>query len=75
MTTYTEVWQLATQLSLAERAHLVAELLDALTQDTAALLTAQAWDQQIAADIKSGKLDTLAEAILADFTTGHCTPL
>jgi hypothetical protein len=36
---------------------------------------AQRWDRQIEEDIKTGKLDKLAEQALADFEAGSCTEL
>ena len=35
----------------------------------------QKWDDQIEADIRSGKLDSLAEAAIADHETGKSTTL
>ncbi len=36
---------------------------------------AEAWDRQIEADAKSGKLDGLAEDALKTFKSGHCSEL
>ncbi len=36
---------------------------------------AQRWDNQIAEDIESGKLDELAQEALADFEAGSCAEL
>jgi hypothetical protein len=36
---------------------------------------ADAWEQQFAADVKSGKLDHLAAQADADFKAGRCTEL
>jgi len=36
---------------------------------------AQQWDKQIEADIQAGKLDKLADEILADFEAGMCMEL
>lgn len=36
---------------------------------------ADAWDRQIDADAKAGKLDALAAAALADLHAGRCTDL
>ncbi len=36
---------------------------------------AEAWDEQIEADAKSGKLDRLAREAERDFSDGKCTPL
>lgn len=35
----------------------------------------QRWDRQIEEDSKAGKLDKLAEEVLADFRAGRTTPL
>ena len=40
-----------------------------------AAFEAQQWDQQIAADIHAGKLDALADKVLADFEAGVCIRL
>jgi hypothetical protein len=34
-----------------------------------------AWDQQLQADVKAGKLDRLARQAKEDFSSGKCTPL
>ena len=70
MLTYTEVRKLAIQLPLVERARLLEDLAASLVQTIST-----DWDVQLAADIQEGKLDALADSILADFATGHCTPL
>lgn len=36
---------------------------------------AQQWDRQIEEDIKAGKLDKLADEVLANFEAGLCTEL
>lgn len=36
---------------------------------------ADAWDRQIEADIRAGKLDKAATDAQADFDAGRCTPL
>jgi len=36
---------------------------------------AKAWDQQIDADLKGGRLDRLIDRALADFTAGKATDL
>ena len=36
---------------------------------------AQAWDRQIDADVRAGKLDPLAERALEDFAAGACSEL
>ena len=36
---------------------------------------ADAWDRQIEADARAGKLDHLIAQADADFETGRCTPL
>jgi hypothetical protein len=36
---------------------------------------AEAWDQQIEADVQSGKLDSLAEAAIADHRAGRTQEL
>ena len=36
---------------------------------------ARAWDQQLEADVKAGKLDQLARQAKEDFAAGKCTPL
>ncbi|MBN1316597.1 MAG: hypothetical protein JXA42_14060 [Anaerolineales bacterium] len=36
---------------------------------------AELWDEQIEQDIEAGKLDTLANEALADFSAGRCTEL
>lgn len=38
-------------------------------------LEAQRWDRRIEKDIKSGKLDELAQEALADFEAGLCAEL
>jgi hypothetical protein len=36
---------------------------------------AEAWDAQLEADIRAGKLDHLAKQANEDFEAGRCTPL
>lgn len=36
---------------------------------------AEAWDRQIEDDVRSGKLDTLANAALESFQSGSCSEL
>ncbi len=36
---------------------------------------ARAWDKQFEEDVKSGKLDKLADQAIADFTAGKCDEL
>ena len=36
---------------------------------------AEAWDAQLEADVRAGKLDHLARQADADFEAGRCTPL
>jgi hypothetical protein len=36
---------------------------------------AQAWDEQIATDASSGRLDALANLVLAGYESGRATPL
>ena len=36
---------------------------------------AEVWDQQFEADVKSGKLDQLANQAIADFRAGKCKEL
>jgi hypothetical protein len=36
---------------------------------------ATAWDQQLEADVKAGKLDRLAREAKEDLAAGKCTPL
>ena len=36
---------------------------------------ADAWDRQIEADIKAGRLDHLADKAIEDLRAGRCTPL
>lgn len=36
---------------------------------------AKQWDQELATDIGSGKLDALAEEVLAQYDSGQCKPL
>lgn len=36
---------------------------------------ARQWDQSLEADVKSGKLDQLAEKAIRDFKTGRCSEL
>lgn len=36
---------------------------------------AKAWDQQLEADVRSGKLDRIAEQAIADFRAGRCREL
>jgi len=68
--TYTEIRDLAVQLPLAERARLITDLVATLVE-----AASDDWDAQIEADIQAGKLDALADKILADFEAGNCTPL
>jgi hypothetical protein len=70
MLTYTEVRKLAIQLPLVERARLLEDLAASLVQTIS-----MDWDVQLAADIQEGKLDALADKVLADFAAGRCTPL
>lgn len=35
----------------------------------------QAWDKQLEADVKVGKLDTILERVSADFHAGECEDL
>jgi dihydroneopterin aldolase len=70
MMTYTEIRQQAIQLPLEERARLIEDLVATLVE-----AAAQRWDDQITADIQAGRLDDIADAVLADFDAGHCTPL
>ena len=35
----------------------------------------QAWDKQLAADVKTGKLDAILEQVSADFHAGKCEDL
>ncbi|MGQ0636105.1 MAG: hypothetical protein ACT4QC_15950 [Planctomycetaceae bacterium] len=64
--------------SLKEIARAVSELPDA---DLARFRTwfaefdAEAWDQQLAADIAAGRLDKLADEALGDVRDGRCTDL
>lgn len=71
MTTYAEIRQLAVQLPPEERLRLAEDILHTLAD----ALASQRWDDQIEADIQAGKLDALADAVLADFATGRCTLL
>lgn len=70
MTTYAEVRKLAVQLPLVERARLLEELAATLVE-----AISKDWDAQLAADIQAGKLDALADSVLADFAAGRCAPL
>ena len=70
MLTYTEVRKLAIQLPLVERARLLEDLAASLVQTIS-----MDWDIQLSADIQEGKLDALADGVLADFAAGRCTPL
>ena len=36
---------------------------------------AEAWDRQLAEDVKAGRLDHLAAEADRDFAAGRCTPL
>lgn len=51
------------------------------TQDLSALrawfaeFDADAWDQQLAEDVRAGGLDALADEALADLREGRCTDL
>lgn len=36
---------------------------------------AEAWDRQIEADVRAGKLDAVAEEALKDYRAGRTTPL
>ncbi len=36
---------------------------------------AEAWDRQFEKDALSGKLDSLAEAVLKSFKSGHCSEI
>ncbi len=36
---------------------------------------AEAWDQQFEEDASSGKLDSLAEAALKSYKSGHCSEI
>ncbi len=36
---------------------------------------ADAWDQQIEADILAGRFETAGKRAIADFEAGRCTPL
>ena len=36
---------------------------------------AQVWDEQIAGDVKDGRLDALLEQVERDFESGRCEPL
>jgi len=71
MMTYHEIRELAVQLPLGERARLIEELVATLVEAA----DGEAWDAQIEADIHAGKLDMLADRVLADFAAGRCTPL
>lgn len=62
MTTYAEIRQLAVQLPLEEQIRLAEDILHTLVD----ALASQRWDDQIEADVQAGKLDALADAVLAD---------
>lgn len=70
MLTYAEVRKLAIQLPLVERARLVEDLGASLVKTIST-----DWDAQMATDIQEGKLDALADSVLADFAAGRCPPL
>ncbi|MBZ5513832.1 MAG: hypothetical protein LAN62_03120 [Acidobacteriia bacterium] len=60
----------------------IEEAIGELTPDELAQLAswfaefqAGAWDQQLEADVKAGKLDRLARQAKKDFDSGNCTPL
>jgi len=40
-----------------------------------AAFQAQAWDEQLEQDVKSGRLDTLLKQAEQDFAQGQCEPL
>jgi hypothetical protein len=40
-----------------------------------AAFDAEVWDRQFASDVKTGKLDALAEKALSAHTSGHSKPL
>ena len=54
--------------------HLPAEQLSAFAQWFEEFM-AEAWDRQIEADIKAGKLDEAGRRADADFEAGRCKPL
>ena len=68
--TYTEIRELAVRLPLGERARLIEDLVASLVE-----AAGDDWDAQIEADIQAGKLEALADEVLADFASGTCTPL
>jgi hypothetical protein len=70
---FTEVAMSLDELESAV-SHLPAEQLSAFAQWFEEFM-AEAWDRQIEADIKAGKLDEAGRRADADFEAGRCKPL
>ncbi len=66
MTTLQEIQDAAGRLTVEDRSELCKWLLE---QD------AEAWDQEIEADVQAGKLDFLAEEALQEYRTGKTRKL